>query len=332
MEKLIRGISTFLDLLKVRYLGKRIPLAIAWAVTRRCNYKCKYCAVWKTPAAELDTGEIRAVIDEMAGMGVKKITFTGGEPLLRGDMGEIIDYAHQKNISVNLNSNGSLIKERISDLKNLSSLTLSLEGPEEVHDALRQKGSFKTLLEAIDIASQKNIKVVLTATLNTYNLNYIDYLLELATQYNVQIQFQPSTKNILDDKEDNPVSLSQAEYNEAMQKIIERKKRGYKKIIRNSPAGLNHLSQWPNLKKIRCASGLITGRIEPDGRVIHCDTFRNRNSINTLLNCKKDGFRNAFYGLPIISCDDCCCALRVEASYILKLNISALTNAYFCER
>lgn len=329
MKKLILAASALFDLLKVRFLGRKIPIVIAWAVTRRCNYRCKYCAAWDTPTMELDTKEICNIIDEMAGMGLKKITFTGGEPLLREDIGKIIDYAHQKNISVNLNSNGSLIKERIAELKNLDSLTLSLEGPEEIHDGLRQKGSFKNVLAAIDVASKRNIRVALTVTLNTCNLKYINYLLELASQHNVQIQFQPSIKNLLYSSEGNPVSLSANEYGEAMSKIIEFKKKGYKKIIKNSLSGLNHLSQWPNLKKIKCASGLITCRIQPDGQVIHCDRV-SINRVNTTLNCSDDGFRNTFYRLPIIFCKDCCCALRVEASYILKLDISALTNAYLC--
>lgn len=326
MKKLILGISALFDLLKVRYFGRRVPIVIAWAVTRRCNYRCKYCAAWDTPTMELGTKEICNIIDEMAGMGLKKITFTGGEPLLREDMGKVIDHAHQKNISVNLNSNGSLIKQRIGELKNLDSLTLSLEGPEEIHDGLRQKGSFKNVLAAIDIALKRNIRVVLTVTLNSCNLKYINYLLELSRQYNVQIQFQPSIKNLLYSTEGNPVCLSPSEYGEAMSKIIGLKKKGYKKIIRNSLSGLNHLSQWPNLKEIKCASGLITCRIQPNGQVIHCD----RIPINTTLNCREEGFRNTFYRLPIILCKDCCCALRVEASYILKLDISALTNAYLC--
>lgn len=330
MKKLARGILTFFDLLKVRYLGKRIPLVIAWAITRKCNYRCKYCAVWKNPAAELDIKEICNIVDEMASMDVKKISFTGGEPLLREDIGKIIDYVHQKNISINLNSNGSLIKERIAELKNISSLTLSLEGPEEIHDGLRQEGSFRDVLGAADTAIKNNIKVVFTVTLNTYTFNSIDYLLELTKRYNARIQFQPSKENLLYGKENNPVSLSTSEYNKIIQKIIESKKREYKKIIRNSLPGLKHLSQWPNLEKIRCASGLITCRIDTDGKIMHCNTVRN--SINAFINCNESGFKNAFYSLPIIYCKDCCCALRVEASYVLKLNISALTNAYICEK
>lgn len=330
MKKLARGVSAFFDLLKVRCFGKRIPLVIAWAVTRRCNYRCKYCAVWKNPEPELCAKEICNIIGEMAGMDVKKISFTGGEPLLREDMGKIIDYTRKNNISVNLNSNGSLVKERISELKNVNSFTLSLEGPEEIHDRLRQKGSFKDVLDAVEMAIRNNIKVVFTTTLNTYNIYSVDYLLELTKRYNAQIQFQPSIKELLAGRESNPVTPPSLEYNKIMREIIERKRGGYKRIIRNSLTGLIYLSKWPNLKRIRCASGLITCRIQPDGRVLHCDRIPDR--AGAPLNCSGGGFKNAFYGLPVISCKECCCALRVEASYISKLDISALANAYICEK
>lgn len=330
MEKFIRRFSIFLDLLKVKYLGKRVPLSVSWAVSRRCNYRCKYCAIWRTSTEELDTKNICKIIAEMADSGVKKISFTGGEPLLREDIGIIIDYAHQKNIPVNLNSNGSLIRQRISELKKISMLTLSLEGPEEIHDSLRQKGSFKNVIEAMDIALKNNIKVVLSTTLNTLNLNHIEYLLELSRCYNVKIQFQPSVRKILGGEGYNPVSIYSEEYNKIMKRIIDMKRGKHKKIIKNSLAGLIHLSQWPNLKKIKCASGLITCRIEPNGDVLHCERIH-RQRINPPLNCIKNGFKNAFYGLPIIFCKDCCCALRVEASYISQLNISTLANAYLHE-
>lgn len=330
MKKLILTISAAFNLFKVRFLKKRVPLVIGWALTKRCNYRCKYCRIWRTSVGELSTKEICIIINEMADMGLKKVSFTGGEPLLRDDIGKIIDYACGKNVSVAINSNGSLIKEKLLEIKKISSLGLSLEGPEEIHDSLRQNGSFQCILEAARLATANNINVTFNTTLNTYNFDHIDFLLRLAERYNAQIIFQPSTYKVLEGTEDNPVSLSPEKYSQAMKMILERKKYRYRKIIRNSIAGLVHLSQWPNLKMIRCASGLISCRIEPDGGIFHC--ARMKDKMTTPLNCKEMGFKNAFYGLRPILCNDCSCALRVEASYILKLDISALINAYLCER
>ena len=330
MRKIILGISTSLALFKVKFLGKRVPLAIGWAITKRCNYRCKYCASWQTNTEELNTKEICDIIDEMASVGVKRILFTGGEPLIREDIGKIIDYSYRKYIFVYINSNGSLVKDKISDLKNISYLGLSLEGPPEVHDALRQKGSFQCVLEAAQTAAFHKIQVIFNTTINSCNYGYIDYLLNLAAQHNAQIVFQPSTAKMLFGTKDNPVALNSENYAEAATKIIDRKKGRYSKTIRNSVTGLVHLSRWPSLPMIRCAGGLISCRIEPDGSVFHCAIIKD--ILDTPPNCKNKGFKNAFYNLPSILCNKCCCALRVEAGYVLRLNISALTAAYTCEK
>jgi len=326
MNKLSSAFLTALDLLKVKFFGKRIPLIVGWCITKRCNYRCKYCEAWKMPSQELNTKEICDIINEMKDFGVRKLTFTGGEPLLRDDIGEIINYAHEKNICVGINSNGSLLRTKIAELKNIDYIGLSLEGPAEAHDILRQTGSFRDVMEATCIAVANNIKVTFNTTLNTINFNYIDYLLNLAKQYKVQIVFQPSTEKLLAGEENNPVSLPTPKYIQAINKIIENKKGKYRKIIRNSLVGLEHLSYWPNLKKIKCAGGFITCRIEPEGNVFHC--ARVKNTVRFPLNCKEVGFKKAFYNLNSIFCRECSCAFRVEASYILQLNISALINAF----
>lgn len=317
------------DLIKARFFGKRIPLIIGWAITKKCNCRCKYCNIWQTKMEELNTEQIFEIVDEMARMGTRKITFTGGEPLLREDIGEIIEYVHYKGIDVSLNSNGFLIMENLKKLTCVKILGLSLEGPQDVHDTLRQKGAFCKVLEAARAASGAKIKVVFNTTLNTLNVPYLEYLIETARGYKSQILFQPSTAKILCGQDDNPVSLSPTAYGEAIKKIIEFKKGKYRNIIKNSISGLKHLSGWPKLRKIKCASGIISCRIEPDGGVYHCE--RVKDTVNFNLNCKEIGFANAFYRLPSILCDKCCCALRVEASYILQLDVSALTNTYRCE-
>lgn len=329
MKKLRFLFLTVIDLFKVKVLGKKIPLAVSWCITKRCNYRCMYCGTWKIPSQELSTSEICNIIDEMKKSGVRKITFTGGEPLLRDDIGEIVDYVHKKDILVNINSNGSLFKIKIHKLRNLDSLGLSLEGPEEVHDVLRQKGSFKDVMEAVDIAVANKIKISFSVTLNSLNFNCIDYLLNLAKRHKTRIVFQPSTEKLLGGEEINPVSLTAVKYSQTVNRIIQYKAGEYRRIIRNSLAGLKHLSSWPNLKGINCPGGFITCRINSDGSVFHCAKAKDR--VEFPLNCIEDGFRKAFNNLSPITCSMCSCALRVEASYILRLNLAALMNAFLVE-
>jgi MoaA/NifB/PqqE/SkfB family radical SAM enzyme len=86
-------------------------------LTRRCNLRCKSCGVWKHPTQELSTGDMNAALDKMIRLkhpGV--IGITGGEPLLRPDVYEIIDHISRQGVGVDINSNGTLSKERYQRL------------------------------------------------------------------------------------------------------------------------------------------------------------------------------------------------------------------------
>ena len=88
--------------LQAKILRRRIPFAVSWALTYRCNAKCLYCRIQDIDLKELGIKEILSILDELAAMGTRWISFTGGEPLLRDDIGEIIDY-----ITTSLNNNNN---------------------------------------------------------------------------------------------------------------------------------------------------------------------------------------------------------------------------------
>ena len=90
------------------------------------------------------------IIDKLYLLGLARINFTGGEPLIRKEIGEWIDYAKTKNIKVAMNSNGHFVPDCIDRIKNLELLNLSLEGPECIHDTIRQKGSYQKVIEAAE--------------------------------------------------------------------------------------------------------------------------------------------------------------------------------------
>ena len=79
-------------IMKLRVLKKNTPIVVSWSLTNRCNSKCKYCSRWKQETAELNTKQIFSIIDELSKMGTRRIIYTGGEPLIREDIAEIINY------------------------------------------------------------------------------------------------------------------------------------------------------------------------------------------------------------------------------------------------
>jgi radical SAM protein with 4Fe4S-binding SPASM domain len=94
-----------------------IPKEIILEITDRCNLSCDFCfnklyVAKKRDGKELDTKSIKQIIDKVKASGVKIIRFTGGEPLLREDIFEVIEYAYGKGLHVWLNTNATLINKK----------------------------------------------------------------------------------------------------------------------------------------------------------------------------------------------------------------------------
>lgn len=320
--KLKNTVIAVRSLLQAKVYKKRTPLIVSWALTTRCNLRCKYCSAWNIKGQELATKQIFSIIEELSRMGTRKIQFTGGEPLLREDIGQIVDFCKKNGMNTSINSNGLLVEKRIDALKNLDILSLSLDGPKPTHDYLRGKGSYDSVIQAANIAKEKNIRLRFTTVLSNANLNDVDFMLEKAREFDAPVFFQPATTHLLMNSETNPVAASQGEYKRAIADLLAKKnKNGY---IANSQAALKHLYNWPQKTEIRCLKGLLACRIETNGDVYICPRIKDKIRPE---NCLKEGFRQAFYSLPVISCESCWCAANVEINLLLAFKLSAILNA-----
>ncbi|MFH1379980.1 MAG: radical SAM protein [bacterium] len=303
------------NLIKAKIFRSKIPLIVGWAITYRCNRQCQYCSLNKKTPGELQTQQVFAVIDEMKSMGTSIISFTGGEPLMRDDMGAIIEYAYAQGIKVKLNTNGSLIHKNIQQLKGIHVLNISFDGPEKIHDAIRGKGSFNEVMESARIAVAHKIRLSFTTVLSNQNLNGIDFVLQKAKEYNSPVNFQPVTPHILGSSRPNPLMPEEHEYRAVIKKLMLLRRSS--NLIANSSIGLAHLLNWPRGVRMNCASGWISCRIEPNGDVIHCSRITKPNS----LNCVTHGFKAAFLNLDTHVCDTCMCGSRVELNLLWSGNV-----------
>ncbi len=314
--------KTAAAVLKARLLKRKIPLVVGWGVTHRCNRKCAYCDLWRKSGAELSTAQIFSIVDALAEMGTVRISFTGGEPLVRADMGRIIDYVHDRGLETKMNSNGMLVPSRIAELRHLDVLNLSLEGPEEIHDAIRGRGSFGEVMAAAEAARSRGIRVGLATVLNRLNLDAIDDILDITRRFKGRVIFQPATRWALGGENENDLAPPEEAYREAVLTLIRKKKAG-DKTIGNSVPGLRHLYHWPHPKRMNCASGWISCRIEPDGRVMYCS----RESWGfSPLNCTDVSVAEAFQNLRPVACNDCWCAARVELNLAFSLRLPVIVN------
>ncbi|HOQ31488.1 MAG TPA: radical SAM protein [Candidatus Hydrogenedens sp.] len=324
----IKNIPTILkSWIKTKVLGVNSPLFVEWNITFRCPYQCLYCGSREVSVNELDTNEILERLAILYKTGVRWITFGGGEPLIKKDIMKILEHAKSLGLNVFLSSTGVNIEKYDGIEKYIDHINLSFDGPEEIHDEIRGKGTYKRLFEVVQYCKMKNISTSFLCVISKLNINTIDFVLQKAQEEHTKVMFQPATLHLDSSLKPNPIAPDKEAYYNAMQDIIRKKKEGAP--VRNSFAGLKYLSNWPHPTKIWCCAGRLTYTIEPDGTILSCHLFGTRE----LYKQKKDkdngkDFENLITHLTVpTGCATCWCAPIVELALIWNLNPSAIWNA-----
>lgn len=161
---------------------------VAWEVTRSCNLACKHCRAeaHKEPyPGEFDTAEAKALIDTFPETGNPIIIFTGGEPMMRPDIYELISYANAKGLRCVMAPNGTLITpESAVRMKEagIQRCSISIDGPEAAsHDAFRGEiGAFDQAMRGIGYLKDAGIEFQINSTVTRNNLSSFKRIFELA--------------------------------------------------------------------------------------------------------------------------------------------------------
>jgi len=164
------------------------PFLISYAVTRKCNLKCKHCysdATEEPAPNELSTGEAKRFLDDVVNWGIKLLIFDGGEPLCRGDFFDIARYASEKGLRVVIGSNGTLIDTNTAErLKSsgIMAVQISIDGAKaQTHDWFRgTDGSFSKALEGAKACREVGLPFQFGMTIRRGNIDEIPDMLRLA--------------------------------------------------------------------------------------------------------------------------------------------------------
>jgi radical SAM protein len=164
------------------------PFLAIWEITQSCDLACKHCRAAAQPIAhpdELTNAEGKALIDQIADMGIPIFVFTGGDPMKRKDVFELIRYAAEKGVHVALTPSATplLTREAIFKLKEagLVRLGISLDGSTpEIHDNFRGlPGAWARTIQAIEWANEAGIPIQVHSTISRHNANDLDNLCAL---------------------------------------------------------------------------------------------------------------------------------------------------------
>lgn len=247
-------------------------------VTYRCNLHCLHCfrAAGEVQENELTSQEIYGVIDEFESLGGRELVFSGGEPLLRDDILDILHYANKKSIkSVKLITNGTLITSKIAKaLKEIEPIyvQVSIDGAtKKTADKVRGKNAFQKAVAGVKHLAEGGLAqdLVLSMTLMNTNLEELEKFIELAIDLGATgvhfPLFQPVGRG---KKNQDQLTPDVESLHVALKRILNARERYSKRITFSlSPEIIKYVR---GLRRDYCGAGIGIWSMEPDGSITPC--------------------------------------------------------------
>ncbi|MET8428724.1 mycofactocin radical SAM maturase [Nocardia sp. NPDC004860] len=175
--------------------GLDAPICLTWELTYACNLACEHClsSSGRRDPRELSTAECMAFVDELERMQVFYVNIGGGEPTIRGDFWDLLDYAVDHHVGVKFSTNGiRLTPQRARQLAKTDyvDVQISIDGATaEINDAVRGPGSFATAQRAMENLAEagfENFKISVVMT--RHNVGQLDEFKAIADRFGAQLR------------------------------------------------------------------------------------------------------------------------------------------------
>lgn len=300
------------------YRGKKIPLQITHSCTWKCNFRCIHCQAQNdSRKTDASTESVLRMINQISKAGAVKIGFTGGEPLVRKDIGEIVDCCENNGLLSSMVSNGLLVPRHVDTLKKLDLLFLSMDGDQVAHSRVRGEGSWDVLLKAMQVARENNIPFAALTTLASFNSHCIKEMSRAIVEQKVhwmvglvQVQFNKKEEQFVT-KEQIAVAVADLRKNRYM-----RTSRRYLNFIRRDKP--------PRF----CFAGIGYAIVSPDLKLYPCFPAQFDEAYEGI-SLEFRSFEEAFAELPLYrrTCDTCRLACHIEANYLYLFNLDGILKS-----
>lgn len=251
------------------------PLSASFAVTNRCNLRCSYCNTPFLDPSELELEQIELLLDRLAQLGVKRLGLAGGEPLVRKDIGRIVDLAKAAGFYVTLNTNLLLYERRASELQAVDLFFTSLDGDRQAHEASRGPDSFDGILAAIRSIVRGGRPVVAICVVTEHNLDSADGLLEVAEAEGFRVHFQPRCTDTAIVRGELGAAMTHERLRSFWKELLQRKREG--RPVASSQPYLEALAVWQDFGRVahvdpdrHCAAGRGFLYVDPVAAAYPC--------------------------------------------------------------
>jgi MoaA/NifB/PqqE/SkfB family radical SAM enzyme len=252
------------------------PFFLAHAATFGCNSKCKMCTYWQlTPRMKEDmsTQEVFEMLDEAYDAGMRGYYLFGGEPLIRKDIGTLVDYAKRRGFLTTMNTNASLLASKAESLKNLDFAFVSLDYFDAYHDYIRgRKGSYDDAIRGVQrIREVGKTRVVLVTTISTLNPDAVEPMAKLARELKVGISYnfvEPTLDFGLTDDAASPnmsLGLTKEQLRGYYRQLLQLKRDGYP--LMETEYVLRHFAEG---RPWTCHFPKMFVYVSPDKKIFDC--------------------------------------------------------------
>jgi len=254
--------------------GLDAPICLTWELTYACNLQCVHClsSSGQRDPRELTTSEAKQVLDELRDLQVFYINIGGGEPMVRRDFFELLEYSISQGIGVKFSTNGAFIDfekaQRLAAMDYLD-IQISLDGTDAVtNDAVRGDGSYAMARRAMDnlrAAGFGPFKISVVVT--RHNVDQLDEFKALADSYGAQLRvtrLRPSGRGADSWHDLHPTNAQQRQiYNWLLA-------HGENVLTGDSFFHLSALGEEPLPGLNMCGAGRVVCLIDPIGDVYAC--------------------------------------------------------------
>lgn len=260
------------------------PFVLGLIITNKCNLKCVHCinSAGENDVLELPFETIKNLIDDAVHSKIPVLDINGGEPFVRNDLDNILDYAISKGMKTQVTTNGTLITNQwLQKYKGkVSALRISIDSPfPEVHDKFRgAAGSFEKTLNNVINARKNGFLVQIQTTISRLNQDSIEKMVELMVKCDVTalnvLFLVPAGKGAELSKEVlSPKELKQfiLNYHNIKKRLIESK--AALKLVEECPQNVTLTKNGGGKQKSKCGAGFTEMVVLNDGYALPCAAF-----------------------------------------------------------
>jgi MoaA/NifB/PqqE/SkfB family radical SAM enzyme len=300
------------------------------AVTARCDALCSTCAVPLRKVRELATDELVTLLDGLAARGVARVVLGGGEPLVREDLGVLVGRCVDHGIFCQVETNGYRYPARAAELDGIGELILAWEGPEAVHDAQREPGSWARARAALEAARARGVPVRLRATLTRHNVDHVEAIVDAAEAHGAVAEFQLlRAAPLVTEAQAAALSATPEALRAALRRILEARQAG--RPVANPEKVLRYLLAWGDLRRatdtaprgdLHCLAGELFVAVDPDGTMSPCPAWSRRFPGRDV----RAGLDAAFEAARDHGCRACTDPVLTEYNYLYNLNAPLLVE------